>query len=50
MLRAPFSPRYRRKRAASSFMPLMVPFTNAAVPKIDMAERRMIVVPLAETE
>ena len=30
--------------------PLMVPFTDAAVPKIDMAERRMIVVPLAETE
>jgi 16S rRNA processing protein RimM len=30
--------------------PLMVPFTEAAVPKIDMAERRMIVVPLAETE
>src|SRR5882757_516980 len=30
--------------------PLMVPFTEAAVPQIDMAERRMIVVPLAETE
>jgi 16S rRNA processing protein RimM len=30
--------------------PLMVPFTEAAVPEIDMAERRMIVVPLAETE
>ena len=30
--------------------PLMVPFTDTAVPKIDMAERRMIVVPLAETE
>ena len=30
--------------------PLMVPFTDAAVPEIDMAGRRMIVVPLAETE
>ena len=30
--------------------PLMVPFTDASVPKIDMAGRRMIVVPLAETE
>ena len=30
--------------------PLLVPFTDAAVPKIDMAERRMVVVPPAETE
>jgi 16S rRNA processing protein RimM len=30
--------------------PLMVPFTNAAVPEIDMAARRIVVVPLTEIE
>jgi 16S rRNA processing protein RimM len=30
--------------------PLMVPFTETAVPKIDMKARRMVVVPLTETE
>jgi 16S rRNA processing protein RimM len=30
--------------------PLMVPFTDTAVPKIDMTARRIVVVPLAETE
>jgi 16S rRNA processing protein RimM len=30
--------------------PLMVPFTDAAVPEIDLAARRMVVVPLTATE
>jgi 16S rRNA processing protein RimM len=30
--------------------PLMVPFTDTAVPKIDMKARRIVVVPLIETE
>ena len=30
--------------------PLMVPFTEAAVPEIDLAARRMVVVPLGTTE
>ena len=30
--------------------PLMVPFTDAAVPEIDLAARRMVVVPLSTTE
>ena len=30
--------------------PLMVPFTDAAVPKIDMAAGRMVVVPLPDSE
>jgi 16S rRNA processing protein RimM len=30
--------------------PLMVPFTDAAVPEIDMAARRIVVVPLTEIE
>ena len=30
--------------------PLMVPFTDAAVPEIDIAARRMVVVPLSTTE
>ena len=30
--------------------PLMVPFTETAVPEIDMKARRMVVVPLTETE
>jgi 16S rRNA processing protein RimM len=30
--------------------PLLVPFTDATVPKIDIAGGRMVVVPLAETE
>jgi 16S rRNA processing protein RimM len=30
--------------------PLMVPFTDTAVPEIDMAARRMVVVPLKMTE
>ena len=30
--------------------PIMVPFTDAAVPEIDMKARRMVVVPLIETE
>ena len=30
--------------------PLMVPFTDAAVPEIDMQARRMVVVPLTATE
>jgi ribosomal 30S subunit maturation factor RimM len=29
---------------------LMVPFTDAAVPEIDMTARRMVVKPLSETE
>jgi 16S rRNA processing protein RimM len=37
-------------RPEGSGEPLMVPFTDATVPEIDMAARRMIVVPLAETE
>ena len=30
--------------------PLMVPFTDTAVPEIDIAARRMVVVPLSTTE
>ena len=30
--------------------PVIVPFTDAAVPEIDMAARRMVVVPLTATE
>jgi 16S rRNA processing protein RimM len=30
--------------------PMLVPFTDAAVPEIDMAARRMVVVPLTTTE
>ncbi len=30
--------------------PLMVPFTDAAVPEIDIAGRRIVVVPLTPTE
>jgi 16S rRNA processing protein RimM len=37
-------------KPASGGEPLMVPFTEAAVPEIDMTARRMVVVPLTETE
>jgi 16S rRNA processing protein RimM len=37
-------------KPASGGEPLMVPFTETAVPEIDMKARRMVVVPLTETE
>ncbi len=37
-------------RPANGGEPLMVPFNDATVPEIDMAARRMVVVPLTVTE